>query len=147
MRKARLFTIGYEGRETTEFISFLKALKITRLIDIREVPLSRKKGFSKSQLKKLLESNNIEYIHLKELGSPSSIRHQLKRNNDYNKFCLNYLRYLESNQKSIEKLYEYLFDKVSCLMCFERSAKYCHRSVVAEKVNEYNGNRLKIIHI
>ncbi|MBU1626147.1 DUF488 domain-containing protein, partial [bacterium] len=67
-----LYTIGYEGRETDEFISELKKHDITRLIDIRENPFSRKKGFYKSALKTALENQGIEYIHLKALGTPSA---------------------------------------------------------------------------
>ena len=43
-----MFTIGYEGRDVDEFVSCLMQYKVTRLIDVREIPLSRKKGFSKS---------------------------------------------------------------------------------------------------
>jgi len=147
MRKIKLFTIGYEGRDMVEFIQYLTTLNISRLIDVRELPLSRKNGFSKSQLRKILEMHNIEYIHMKELGSPSTIRHQLKRDNNYHNFFLRYLKHIEDNPESIEKLYEYLFDKVSCLMCFERSAKYCHRSIIAEKIKLYNGRKIDVIHI
>lgn len=147
MRKIKLFTIGYEGRDVFEFVRYLKALNVSRIIDVRELPLSRKKGFSKSHLRNLLEMNDIEYIHMKELGSPSIIRHQLKRDNNYQKFFLKYSKHLENNPESIERLYKYLFDKISCLMCFERSAKYCHRSIIAEKIKGHNGKKIDIIHI
>ena len=79
MRNYEIFTIGYEGRGVEEFISQLKHFHITRLIDVREIPLSRKKGFSKSALKERLEAEKIEYLHFKSLGSPSSIRNKLKQ--------------------------------------------------------------------
>jgi len=47
MKTYKLFTIGYEGRNIEEFISQLKDFNITRLIDVRKIPLFRKKGFSK----------------------------------------------------------------------------------------------------
>ena len=47
MKTYKLFTIGYEGRNIEEFISHLKNFNIPRLIDVRKIPLFRKKGFSK----------------------------------------------------------------------------------------------------
>jgi uncharacterized protein (DUF488 family) len=51
MNKSELLTIGYEGREINEFVKYLKQYNISCLIDIREIPISRKKGFSKSALR------------------------------------------------------------------------------------------------
>jgi uncharacterized protein (DUF488 family) len=50
MATSQVFTIGYEGRDIDEFVICLKDFNITRLIDVRELPLSRKRGFSKSTL-------------------------------------------------------------------------------------------------
>ncbi len=74
MSDYKLFTIGYEGRDIDEFVSLLKDNGITRLIDVREIPFSRKKGFSKSRLNERLQNENIDYVHIKALGSPSEIR-------------------------------------------------------------------------
>ena len=53
MKTNELFTIGYEGRNIGEFISHLKDFNITRLIDVRKIPLSRKKGFNKKPLENI----------------------------------------------------------------------------------------------
>ena len=50
-----LYTIGYEGRKIDEFVVNLKSSHVKMLIDVRELPLSRKKGFSKNKLKEKLE--------------------------------------------------------------------------------------------
>ena len=42
------YTIGYEGMIIEAFIASLCAQRIAHLVDVREVALSRKKGFSKS---------------------------------------------------------------------------------------------------
>ena len=55
----QLFTIGYEGINQTQFISWLSNHKINVVADVRNLPLSRKKGFSKTALSALLEENNI----------------------------------------------------------------------------------------
>jgi len=147
MKTYELFTIGYERRDIGEFISRLKHFNITRLIDVREVPLSRKRGFSKSALKERLESENIEYVHLKSLGSPAEIRRKLKTDWDYEYFFKAYSNYLSRNKEAIGEVCQYLSKGINCIMCFERLPDKCHRYIVANKIKEYDSNGLKIKHI
>jgi uncharacterized protein (DUF488 family) len=49
MSKA-LYTIGYEGTNISDFIDNLHANDIKCIIDVRALPLSRKPGFSKTQI-------------------------------------------------------------------------------------------------
>ncbi|MFC2169547.1 DUF488 family protein [Acidobacteriota bacterium] len=148
MLKVRdFFTIGYEGREIEEFISYLKYFKVSRLIDVREIPLSRKIGFSKSSLKEKLASAEIEYVHLKSLGSPKEIRKKLKTDHNFKYFFKAYSSYLDNNQSAIEDVLKYITDGINCIMCFEKSPDICHRSTVVNKIKEYNGKELKIKHI
>ena len=147
MKHNEILTIGYEGREIKEFIAHLKSFGVTRLIDIREVPLSRKKGFSKSAIKERLDSDHIQYVHLRSLGCPTPIRHKLKTDWDYDYFFGAYSDYLSKNQGAIAEAHRYIADGVICLMCFERSPEKCHRKIVAKKIKEFDGNGLKITHI
>jgi uncharacterized protein (DUF488 family) len=147
MKQYELLTIGYEGREIDEFVLRLKSFNVTHLIDVREIPLSRKKGFSKSTLGQRLQDVNIEYVHAKPLGSPAAIRNKLKSDWDYKSFFKAYSEYLSRNMDAVEKVHQYLFDGVTCIMCFERFPEKCHRSIVADKIKEYDGNGLKIKHI
>jgi uncharacterized protein (DUF488 family) len=147
MNTKEVYTIGYEGLGIPDFIGRLKAHSITRLIDVREIPLSRKRGFSKSQLKKLVESEDIEYVHMRSLGSPTIIRLELKKNHNYDQFFLAFSDHLSKNLDSITTLHKYIQDGINCIMCFERFPEKCHRSVIAKKIKEYSGNELKISHI
>lgn len=147
MKKNELLTIGYEGREIDEFIERLKQFNISRLIDVREIPRSRKKGFSKSALRERLQDEHIEYVHIKALGSPSSIRNKLKSDWDYGYFFKAYSKYLSHNMELVKEVYEYISNGTNCIMCFERSYEKCHRFAVANKIKEYGGNGLKIKHI
>lgn len=147
MKNYEIFTIGYEGREIDEFIHRLKSFNITRLIDVREIPLSRKKGFSKSALREKLETENIEYLHFKSLGSPSNIRLKLKTDGDYSYFFKAYSKYLSRNMDAITEIHNYIASGTNCLMCFERHPNKCHRLAVVNKIKEYDGNGLKINHI
>ncbi len=147
MKTYEILTIGYEGRRIDEFIDRLKKFNISRLIDVREVPLSRKKGFSKSALRERLKDANIEYVHLKVLGSPSPIRNKLKSDWDYDYFFKAYSKYLSENMEAVKEVYQYISDGINCIMCFERFPEKCHRSTIANKIKEYDSNGLKIKHI
>jgi uncharacterized protein (DUF488 family) len=81
----KIYTLGYENAAIDDFIATLQALHIEKIIDIREYPFSRKKGFSKGVLRALLEVNNIGYVHLKGLGDPKQGR-QAARAGDYEEF-------------------------------------------------------------
>ena len=74
----QLFTVGYEGASIETFIANLRANKVKCVLDVREAPLSRKRGFSKTQLGRALNDADIRYIHLRELGTPKSVRDELK---------------------------------------------------------------------
>jgi uncharacterized protein DUF488 len=49
------YTIGYQATSVESFIAALRAQHIAHLIDIREVALSRKTGFSKTALSEHLQ--------------------------------------------------------------------------------------------
>jgi uncharacterized protein (DUF488 family) len=46
------------------------ATSVRLLIDVRELPTSRRKGFAKSALSSALAAADIGYLHLKGLGDP-----------------------------------------------------------------------------
>lgn len=45
-----LCTVGYEGRTLDEVLDVLAAAGVTRVIDVRELPLSWRPGLSKTAL-------------------------------------------------------------------------------------------------
>jgi len=139
-----LFTIGYEGFEIGEFVAHLKNNDIDCLLDVREIPLSRKRGFSKRALAQRLKQADIHYVHLRDLGSPKSIREDLKLTENYSNFFDKIEKHLVEKKESIETAYKYVVNYTCCLMCFERLAARCHRKMVAAKIQERDGNGLKI---
>ncbi len=143
-----VFTAGYEDRSINEFIERLKKQRIRILVDVREVPSSRKLGFSKNKLTEHLKKANIQYMHIKELGSPKELREKLRQDNDYDYFFREYSKYLKTQEDIIRTLYkEVIIHKLSCIMCMERLPNKCHRKAVAEKIKEIDGNGLVITHI
>lgn len=142
-----LYTIGYEGLKTEDFISRLKQNDIDVLVDVREIPLSRKKGFSKTQLGTMVNEQDIKYVHIGKLGSPSIIRKKVKETNDYNLFFKEYSNYLKTVKNEIDELMKLMENNRCCIMCFEKEVEKCHRKIVAEKVKILDGNSLKVINL
>jgi len=142
-----LYTIGYEGRDLYGFVNKLKDLSISTLIDVREYPLSRKKGFSKTLLSQYLKKNKIQYFHLKKLGSPKSLRIKVRLDSNYTYFFKEYSKYIKSQKGTIEELYQIIVNGICCIMCYEKEPNYCHRSIIAEELIKRDGNGLLIKHI
>lgn len=130
-----IYTIGYESAAIEDFIATLQIAGIERIIDVREFPLSRRKGFSKNILHDILRANDIEYIHLKALGDPKEGR-EAARAGDYKKFQKIFSRHMKtaSAQAELQTAIELAQSAISCLMCYERKPEECHRSIVAEAI-------------
>jgi lambda repressor-like predicted transcriptional regulator/antitoxin component of MazEF toxin-antitoxin module len=135
-----VYTIGYEGYDLDKFIRKLKDSNIQQVIDVREIALSRKNGFSKSALKTELNKQGIRYEHLEKLGSPKDIRHKLKDSKmtpeDYKIFFEEYKKHIydQDVMQNISVIEGLAKRKKSVIMCFERNFTTCHRSIIAEEL-------------
>jgi hypothetical protein len=69
---ARVYTFGYEGLDIATFIATLRANGVQTIVDVRELPLSRKKGFSKSAFSAALSEAGVAYLHMPRTGLPQS---------------------------------------------------------------------------
>lgn len=65
---------GYEGQTIEDLLDTLQRWRIDALADVRLMPLSRKRGFSKTKLREAVEAAGVEYVHLRELGNPKDNR-------------------------------------------------------------------------
>ncbi|NJM48439.1 MAG: DUF488 domain-containing protein [Alkalinema sp. RU_4_3] len=63
---------------------------ISRLIDVRFNPISRRFGFHRSTLGRLCGFLGIDYQHLPELGIPGSEREDLGASSQYESLFSNY---------------------------------------------------------
>jgi uncharacterized protein (DUF488 family) len=131
----RIFTIGYEGTTVGEFIEALTTAGVKRVIDVRALPLSRRPGFSKSPLRAALEEADIEYVHLKALGTPSEGRAAARagRHAELERIYSGQLELPEAIGQSAQML-ELAREKPSALLCMERDPAHCHRSLLLEAV-------------
>lgn len=131
----KVFLTGYEKETIEEFLEKLTNANITTIIDVREIPLSRKNGFSGTNLEKILREKGINYYHFQALGSPSKIRIELKRNGDYLSFFKAYRNYLKNKLGIVRDLLEIIDTKKhSALLCFEKDCELCHRSIIASEL-------------
>jgi uncharacterized protein (DUF488 family) len=87
-----LFTIGYEETTAESFLKKLESAGVQMVFDIRELPQSRIPGFSKNALSEKLRRKGIDYLHVRELGSPRELRHQLRETKDFTAFTRGYYK-------------------------------------------------------
>ncbi len=141
----RLFTIGYQKRNIEDFLKTLKDNNIEILIDIRAIPHSRNRDYAKKNLENRLRENGIEYLPVKELGSPEKIRKKVKSDGDYRYFFDKYNEFLESKKEYLRELVGIAKKKSICLFCYEADFNRCHRSSVARRMAETS--YLEILHL
>lgn len=132
-----LATIGYEGASIDDFIATLHAAGVRTLIDVRELPISRRRGFAKSALSTALNADGIEYVHIKELGDPKAGREAARAGN-FDRFLQIYSRHLKAApaQQALKETAKLVADGGACLMCYERDHHTCHRLLVANALND-----------
>lgn len=135
MSEKKLFTIGYEGSELEDFLATLLACNISLVLDVRDLPLSRKRGFSKNALSAALEAKSVDYIHLKDLGDPKPGR-EAARTGNLALFKKIYSQHLQTEgaKKALDTARKLAQSQTSCLLCFERSNDGCHRSIIADRL-------------
>ncbi|MGO4702010.1 DUF488 domain-containing protein [Dyella sp. 2RAB6] len=140
-----IFTIGYEGLDIDSFIELLKKHGIETVVDIRELPLSRKPGFSKRSLSEALKTGGLAYVHMVALGCPRPVRDRYKHDGDWGHYTKGFLRYLDSQDEAIDELAGRATASNCALLCFEADYRFCHRSFVADAVQARSGATVRHI--
>ena len=130
-RRPTIFTIGYEQATQAAVVAALRSAGVEVLADIRYLPLSRRPGFSKSALKAAVEEAGIAYRHFKQLGTPAEGRAAARRG-DHAELARVYAGQLELPEAlaQMAELRALAVDKRVCLLCYERDAAECHRSLL-----------------
>lgn len=133
----RIFTIGYEGATMAEFIAALKKAGVERIIDVRQLPLSRRPGFSKKPLAAELAEAGIDYVNLRALGTPKPGRDAAKKGDRATLEAV-YAIQLELPEAQAEgaQMLALAEEKPSALLCFERDPATCHRTLLMEAIGE-----------
>lgn len=137
-----VFTIGYEGLDIESFISLLAKHDIDTIVDVRELPLSRKPGFSKKALANILNISGREYVHMVDLGCPKLVRDRYREDGNWKRYTEGFLKYLKTQEDAIAELSALAASSNCALLCYEADSNFCHRSMVANAVKDYCGSRI-----
>ncbi len=132
-----LATIGYERAAMEDFLAALGSAGVRVLVDVRAVAASRRKGFSKTALAASLAAADIDYLHLQALGNPKAGR-DAARAGDIDTYLEIYTLHLQSEaaEAALEEAAKIAAAGGACLMCYERDAAGCHRSMVAAELRK-----------
>lgn len=138
-------SVGYERFKDVEiFASHLRACGAERLIDVRELPISRRRGYAKTALAAALEKEGIDYVHLRGLGNPKPLRDLYKGGEvdagrrGYSDILIN------ERMKELQHLVTLLREKRCVLMCVEHDQNDCHRDVIFSALESELGLQLEI---
>lgn len=131
-----LYTVGYEGQTIEPFLKRLAEIGLRTVVDVRELPLSRKRGFSKRSLAVALACYEIAYVHMPALGCPKSVRNRYKADGDWQRYTRDFASYLGTQDASVNELAKLARATAVCLLCFEADFTRCHRSMVARAAVE-----------
>jgi uncharacterized protein (DUF488 family) len=134
-----VFTIGYEQRGLDAFVADLHAHGVQLLADVREAPISRKPGFSKSALASALQQAGIAYLHIRALGCPKSVRDAYKKDGDWAAYTRAFMAHLHQQPLAVEELAALAAARPVALLCYEADFTRCHRTYVARAVAARTG--------
>src|SRR5436305_611514 len=133
----RIYTIGYEATTMAEFLAALTKAGVQRVIDVRALPLSRRPGFSKSSLAASLREAGIDYVHLKQLGTPKRGRDAAKKGDVATlREVYDVQLGLPEAQAQVAQMRALAAEKPSALLCYERDPCHCHRTLLLEAEGE-----------
>lgn len=129
-----VFTAGYTGVSVDQLIEALLENGVQRVVDVRELPLSRRAGFSKTGLAARLAVDSIGYTHLRPLGSPRDARKRFMSDHDWPTFATAVHERLTSPAavEALEQLAELVAAERCCLLCTCPVPDRCHRSLVTD---------------
>jgi uncharacterized protein (DUF488 family) len=130
-----LFTIGYKGKTQDEMLDELEAASVELVIDVRAVAASRRPGFSKTALAAGLKARGIDYLHLRPLGTPAAGREAARKGRIAEMSAI-YAGQLETPEAALalEQALAEASQRPSALLCYEREAPDCHRTLLAQRM-------------
>jgi uncharacterized protein (DUF488 family) len=136
-RRSSSFTVGYEGRTLPEFVEILQEAGVERVVDVRALPLSRRKGFSKTPLSQALSESGIEYVHVRVAGNP--FRDQ---KSDIETCLALYAEHLDAHPEVVVEVERVIEGHRAALLCVEGDVHCCHRSVLMDRLLARDPKRL-----
>lgn len=130
-----VFTIGYEGASLDAVILRLRSAGVVQVADVRAVAASRRAGFSKTILRTSLEEAGLDYVHLRDLGTPKAGREASRRGRvaEMRAIYADQLATPEA-EAAFAGLAALARERPTALLCFEADPAGCHRCVLTERL-------------
>lgn len=132
---AAVLTIGHAARSLEEFLALLLEHGVTRVVDVRRFPRSRKNPqFNSDTLPAALEAAGIGYSHLEALGGRRRARPDSVNMGWRNTSFRGYADYMQTPQfvAGLAALLKLVAAGRVALMCAEAVPWRCHRSLIAD---------------
>jgi uncharacterized protein (DUF488 family) len=135
-----LATIGYEGAPLGDVLGRLNDAGVGLLIDVRAVAASRRAGFSKTILASSLNDVGIDYLHLRNLGTPKDgrIAARAGRIDEMRAIFIAHMQTDPAQAALCEAIAQSKRVR-ACLLCFEKDWGCCHRAIVADLIQAQTG--------
>jgi uncharacterized protein (DUF488 family) len=127
----RIAGIGYQGRTIDELIERLRSASITVVVDVRELPWSRRAEFAQKRLAERLTQEGIRYVHLRSAGNP---RENRKSGASSEEILARYREHLARTPGVLDEILAEARGEPVALLCYEADVKECHRSVLLESL-------------
>ena len=130
-----IWTIGHSTRSFEEFLNMLHSFRIELIADIRSYPGSRKfPQFNQETLELTLLQNNIEYVHLKNLGGRRKVNPDSKDKGWRSAAFRGFADYMETSafNDGIKELVTNALKQRTAYMCSEAVWWRCHRSLISD---------------
>lgn len=103
-----------------------------RVIDVRALPLSRRRGFSKTPLRNLLATRGIDYVHLRSAGNP--YRHD---DASIEAILARYRGHLRHEPAALTEILDAARGVTAVLLCACEDTAECHRSVIVDELAQH----------
>ena len=136
----QLATIGYESATQGDVIERLRRARVDIVIDVRAIAASRRAGFSKTLLAGSLHEAGIDYLHLRDLGTPKDGRLAARAGRIGEMHAI-FERHLEepAAQLALSHATAVASERKAALLCYEAQAAGCHRRIVADLIRQRTG--------
>jgi uncharacterized protein (DUF488 family) len=125
----RIAGIGYQGRTLDDVVETLRRASIAVVVDVRELPWSRRADFTKKRLEERLTRDGIRYVHLRAAGNP---RENRKSGASSAEILVRYREHLARAPAVLEEILATAGGEPAALLCYEADPRQCHRSVLLE---------------
>jgi len=150
---AELATIGVYGFDGAAFVRALEQAQVTLLLDVRQRRGVRGSEYAWANARRLeaaLAEAGIAYSHLPELAPTTEMR-QLQYREDERRgegkrsrteLAPEYVHRYEAeilDQVDLEPIVSWIGTKQAALLCVEKDAEACHRSLIAARLQHEFG--------